>query len=378
MDGAGVEYATTADGLRIAYSVSGDGPPLLLVEGLLANLAGVSAYGRDFGPFNRFYERLQDGHRLIRFDKRGHGFSDRGQGDSTLDSIVRDLTAVADAATGGPVDLCGVSLGGQAAIRYAATAPHKVRRLVLIGSIGEFNERERATSSALAEMYRANWGIATKAMADLLGLKTPADQRRVADAQRRVAERDAIVGELLASQGGTLDEAKRLPHRTLIIHSRDDRAMPFRHGRDLASAIEHSRLIPIAGDHNFYGSEVVPSAILEFLAGDTPAEAPAHVADAQGHRLGRTEHATVPHSSGGSRDEPVDTAAITPRQRDVLERVALGETNQQIAEALEIAQGTVKRHVSDLLHKTGLDNRRQLMRFFDDYESGGRRSVGDG
>ena len=127
-------------------------------RGAARESGGVSAYGRDLGPFTRFYERLQEGGRLIRFDKRGHGFSDRGRGESTLDSVVRDLTAVADAATGGPIDLVGVSLGGQAAVRYAATAPHKVRRLVLIGSIGEFNERERATSCALAEMYRANWG----------------------------------------------------------------------------------------------------------------------------------------------------------------------------------------------------------------------------
>ena len=370
MDGPGVQYATTSDGVRIAYSVSGDGRPLLLIEGLLANLAGVSAYGRDLGPFTRFYERLQDGRRLIRFDKRGHGFSDRGRGESTLDSVVRDLTAVADAATGGPIDLVGVSLGGQAAVRYAATAPHKVRRLVLIGSIGEFNERERATSSALAEMYRANWGVATKAMADLLGLKTPADQRRVADAQRRAAERDAIVGELLASQGSNLDEARRLRHRALIIHSRDDRAMPFRHGRELASAIEHSRLIPIAGEHNFYSSEVVPSAILEFLADDTNGDAQPGTVDPEGWRARPTRRAAEGPSSG----EPLEPS-ISPRQRDVLERVALGETNREIGAALGIAEGTVKRHVSDLLQATGLKNRRQLMRFYDDYESGGSASL---
>jgi DNA-binding NarL/FixJ family response regulator len=67
-----------------------------------------------------------------------------------------------------------------------------------------------------------------------------------------------------------------------------------------------------------------------------------------------------------------------PRQRDVLARVALGETNREIGTALGIAEGTVKRHVSDLLQATGLKNRRQLMRFYDNHESAGSASSGSG
>ena len=74
----------------------------------------------------------------------------------------------------------------------------------------------------------------------------------------------------------------------------------------------------------------------------------------------------------GQRLEDVNRArvALSPRQLDVLKRVALGETNSEIAAALGLAEGTVKRHVSDLLHKTELKNRRQLMRFFDELETG--------
>jgi DNA-binding NarL/FixJ family response regulator len=77
---------------------------------------------------------------------------------------------------------------------------------------------------------------------------------------------------------------------------------------------------------------------------------------------------------GPSSGEPLEPS-ISLRQRDVLERVALGETNREIGAALGIAEGTVKRHVSDLLQATGLKNRRQLMRFYDDYESGGSASL---
>jgi pimeloyl-ACP methyl ester carboxylesterase/DNA-binding CsgD family transcriptional regulator len=332
-----VRYATTTDGVRIAYSVAGSGPPLVVAPGLTIGITARSVHNPDDEGFGPFYARLEERHAVIRYDQRGLGYSDRGPCDISIDTAVEDLRTVISAAEDVPRLIFGISLGGQAAARFAATYPELVDRLVIYGTFCEPSEKERSTAAALADLCEANWGVASQTMLDLVDGTDEVTADDLAVVQRRAAEPRAVAGILRASRESTAEDAARITPPTLVIHSRDDRTIPFRHGRQLASLIPHARLLAIAGEHNFtLGDDAgtVPEAIIEFLA--EPPDPPP-IAKQQ-----------VP---------------LSEREVEVLQLVASGKTNQEIADALVISVRTAANHVSHILAKTGLSNRTELAAF---------------
>src|SRR5206468_3368803 len=98
-----VRYCTTEDGVRIAYCVEGEGPPLVVGQQL------VESFSVDHiaGGFRDFYGALAQRRRVIRYDLRGSGLSDRGQYDMSCESLVRDLEAVVRSLNNSPVSLLG-------------------------------------------------------------------------------------------------------------------------------------------------------------------------------------------------------------------------------------------------------------------------------
>lgn len=125
-----IRYAKTADGVHIAYQVRGDGPvDLVHVMGFTANFEVELEDPRTA----RFHERLASLSRLILFDKRGTGLSDRQQ-TPDLDMRADDLRAVLDAVGSERAVLLGHSEGGALAAFFAATNPHRVSALILWGA----------------------------------------------------------------------------------------------------------------------------------------------------------------------------------------------------------------------------------------------------
>ena len=125
-----LNYALTADGVRIAYSETGVGPPLVLVRGWITHLDLMWTEP----TFRAFIEALAQRFRVIRFDARGNGLSDREIERPDLEDFVADVEAVIGAAG---VDRCllwGSSFGGPIAIAYAVRHPEHVDRLVLEGT----------------------------------------------------------------------------------------------------------------------------------------------------------------------------------------------------------------------------------------------------
>jgi len=118
-----IRYCTTSDGVRLAYATTGSGPPLVKASNWLTHL--------DFewgSPIWRhWYTALSRHHRLIRYDERGNGMSQRDVPDVSFDTWVRDLETVVDAAGLDRFPLLGISRGGAIAIAYAAKHPELTR-----------------------------------------------------------------------------------------------------------------------------------------------------------------------------------------------------------------------------------------------------------
>ena len=138
-----VGFCKTADGVRIAYTVSGQGPPVVQVLGWFTSVAGAS--GNTFAS-EAFLKQISARHLLVRYDGRGAGLSDRGLSDYSLEPRVRDLEAVVEALGLGRFALYGDSAGGAVSVAYAARYPERVTRLVLYG--GGLDSSHLARASA--------------------------------------------------------------------------------------------------------------------------------------------------------------------------------------------------------------------------------------
>ena len=125
-----IRYCTTSDGVRLAYATIGNGPPLVKASNWLTHL--------DFewgSPIWRhWYTALAGHHRLVRYDERGNGMSQRDVADLSFETWVRDLETVVDATGLDRFPLLGISRGGPIAIAYAVKHPERVTHLVLYGA----------------------------------------------------------------------------------------------------------------------------------------------------------------------------------------------------------------------------------------------------
>ena len=131
-----IRYCTTGDGVRLAYATTGNGRPLVKASNWLTHL--------DFewgSPIWRhWYTELSRHHRLVRYDERGNGMSQRDVDYGSLDAWVHDLETVVDAAGLDRFPLLGISRGGPIAIAYAVKHPERVTHLVLLRRFRSWSE----------------------------------------------------------------------------------------------------------------------------------------------------------------------------------------------------------------------------------------------
>jgi pimeloyl-ACP methyl ester carboxylesterase/DNA-binding CsgD family transcriptional regulator len=272
-------YARSGD-VRIAYQVVGNGPiDLVFVPGFISNL---EVHWEDPG-YSGLLSRLASFSRLIQFDKRGTGLSDRVDIHRlpSLETRMDDVRAVMDAAGSGRAVLLGASEGGPMSILFAATYPERVRALILYGSYAHFHTwvMER---NALAEFVRgaeASWGTGAS-----LGSFAPGRVRdaRFRDWWARFERLSATptAAAALARMNAAIDvrpalASIRVP--TLVLHRKDDARVKFAGGRYLAQNIPDARLVELAGrDHPIWTGDTdrVVDEIQEFLTGTRPV--PAH------------------------------------------------------------------------------------------------------
>lgn len=321
-------------GRTAAWSATGSGAALVVGGWWSSHL---EADWED-AVFRRFAERLAEHATVVRYDRPGTGASDRtAPPPATLEEEVAILDAII-AAQGGPVALLGASSGGPVAAAVAARHPDRVRRLVLYGTYA--NGAEIAPPDAretLLDVVARHWGIGTRMLSDVFLPDAPAaDREAFARRQRRSAAPESAAASMRAVYGFDVrDELPRITAPTLVLHRRDDRAIPFALGRDVAQRIPGARFVALDGrDH-------LP------WRGDTGTLL-AEVAAFLGARAAAPAAAPARHPGLG---------ALSARERAVLELVARGLTDARIAEELVLSPHTVHRHVANIRTKLGVATR---------------------
>ena len=257
----------------IAYQVAGTGPgDLVFIPGFVSNVE----LQWEFAPMAAFFGRLARGARLIVFDKRGTGLSDRVPATDLLplEERIDDVRAVMDAAGSERATLFGISEGGPLAVLFAATYPERVERLILFNS---YAERFRDDIAELAAATRDVWGSGGALATLAPSWRDRGDVRFLARYERHSATPDTAAH--LVEQCDDIDVRPILPSistPTLIIHRRDDATFPLSKGRALADGIPGADLVVLEGrDHLVYvDQEPVLDAVEAFISSSTPAPEP--------------------------------------------------------------------------------------------------------
>jgi class 3 adenylate cyclase len=280
-------YVETCDGRSIAYSTVGDGPvDLLYVPQAISAMEHIW----DHPTVAAFFARLASFSRVILFDRRGSGMSERLQEPSPLEEQIDDVHAVLDAAGSKRCAVMAIYEGGPMAMLFAAQAPERVGALVLYASFARASAAEDydwawpdSARAVAMDAYREHWGEGTL-IAEHFAPGHLGDKRLVEWLGRlqRLAM-DPTYGRRSAALHGAMDvrpllSSIRVP--TLVVHRREDAAIDHRHGEYLAEQIPNARLATLDGRDSlpFLGdSEAVLGEIEEFLTGTRASHEPDRV-----------------------------------------------------------------------------------------------------
>jgi pimeloyl-ACP methyl ester carboxylesterase len=283
MEAPEVRYAKSG-AVNIAYSVVGEGPrDVVLVPGFISHLELDWEEPR----YERFLRRLASFSRLIMFDKRGTGLSDRPGGLPDLETRMDDVRAVMDAAGSERAALFGYSEGGPMACLFAATYPHRTTALVLYGTYAKrrdpdadypwaptWGERQR-----YAEEVELEWGHESD-----LGTMAPAADEALTRWWRARARAAASPGAArdLILMNSQIDIRNVLPAigvPTLVIHRSGDRDSRVDEGRYVAERIAGARFVELAGEAHapFVDVDQILDVVETFLTGREPVREPDRV-----------------------------------------------------------------------------------------------------
>jgi class 3 adenylate cyclase len=248
-------YAKSGD-VHVAYQVMGSGPlDLVFVPGFVSHLEA----GWQLSDYAKFLHRLASFSRLILFDKRGTGLSDRGSHHFTLEHRMDDLRAVMDAAESERAAIFGISEGGPMSILFAATYPKRTTALVMFGAYARrawamdypFGWTETEWE-AFFENVEKRWGTPTGLDLDIWAPSIAANGRsrgEIAAYMRAAASPGAV--QTIMQMNRDIDVRSVLPAvrvPTLIVHRTGDRNIRIENARYMAERIPEARLVELPGE----------------------------------------------------------------------------------------------------------------------------------
>jgi pimeloyl-ACP methyl ester carboxylesterase/DNA-binding CsgD family transcriptional regulator len=342
-----IRFCTTADGVQLAYAVSGEGPPLVMSATWLTHLE----YQWRSLAWRPWLDALSRGHKLLRYDSRGCGLSDRDDHNLSFESWIKDFECVVEAASFRRFPILATCWGGPVAVEYAARHPERVSCLILYGTYAcgrlRWTDRPKETEKArvLLDLTRLGWGQENHAFLQVWAsafqpggtlehLRSWCDQQRAATS--------APTAVRLLEIGWNVDvrqAARKIKCPVLMIHPERDAVVPIDEGRLLASLIPDCRFVALDSENH------MPLA-------DEPAW-PRIVDEIEAFL-----------SEVGERPEAATALPLhelTPRERAVLEGIAGGLDNTEIAASLGLSEKTVRNHITHIFDKIGVDHRYQAI-----------------
>lgn len=329
-----MQFARTVDGVSIAYGVSGTGPPLVLMPSMpLGNFTGEWQV-----PVHRdAFRRLGGDLRLIQYDSRGSGRSQRDVPDLTPAAMLRDLDAVVAAARVERFALLGMYLGCTYAIGYALEHPERVSHLVLFGgSARGWDAMGAPQTQALLSLIEQDWDTFVGSAIHAWMGWSAGEAGRIETQVARDATTPTIARALLQVTSGLdfTDRLAGLDMPVLVFHQRGVQQIAIETSERLAQGFPNGRLCVLEGSAASLFVEDFDTVLRElhlFLG-------------VSGKDMG---------AANGSRHagEPGAPGTLTTRELDVLRLLAQGETNAEIARRLGISVHTIERHVANLYRK---------------------------
>lgn len=341
-----IRFCTAADSVRLAYAVSGEGAPLVMSATWLTHLE----HQWRNPAWQPWLEAFSRQHMLLRYDGRGCGLSDREPDDLSFESWVRDLECVIEAAALRRFDLLAKCWGGPVAIEYAARHPERVNRLILYGTnaLGRLRWDDRPgdveKAHLLLDLTRLGWGRENHSFLQVwASLYQPAgklDLRSWCDHQCAATSAETAVRLLqIGWEVDVTTAASNIKCPVLVLHCERDAVMPIEQGRLLASLIPDCRFVQLDSENHMpLGDEPAWSRLV------TEVEA----------FLKETAALPKPRSELALDD-------LTPRERNVLEGIARGLDNKEIAATLGLSEKTVRNHITHVFDKICVAHRYQAI-----------------
>ncbi len=336
-----VRYCKSFDGAEIAYAVTGEGPPVVLLPNWLTHLE----YQWRSVAWRPWLEALSSRYRLLRYDPRGCGLSDRNVEDLSFDCWVRDLDAVVAAAGLDRFALVGVCQGGPVGIEFVARQPDRVTHLVLYGTYARGKNRrsvrqEPEKAKVMLQMMELGWAqedhsflrvFATQFQPEgsIEHLRSWCELQRHATSAANAVQLTRVMFDVDVQAS-----AARVTCPALVIHSERDAAVPVEEGRLLAQIIPGARFIQLDSPNHFLlAGEPAWGVLIEAL------------------------HAFLPPPAA----EAGSFSQLTERERQLLHFLARGLDNHQIAAHADVSEKTVRNHVSSIFAKLGVESRAQAI-----------------
>jgi len=249
-----IRYCSAPDGVRLAYAMAGDGPPLVKAANWLNHLE-YDWQSHVWAPL--LHELVRD-FTLVRYDERANGLSDWDVPEVSFDAFVQDLEAVADAAGLERFSLFGVSQGCSVSIAYAVRHPERVSKLVLYGGYARGATRrgrpgEEEEAEAIVTLMAQGWGRDNPAYRQIFTSRfmpgaTREQQQWFNDLQRMTASPENAVRIRRAINVIQVEDLlPQISVPTLVLHCRGDEIVPFEEGRRMAARIKDARFVALEG-----------------------------------------------------------------------------------------------------------------------------------
>lgn len=336
-----IRFCESHDGVRIAYATSGTGPPLVKAANWLSHLEfdGVSPV------WNHWLRELSRHNTLVRYDARGCGLSDRDV-DLLFEAWVRDLETVVEASGCHRFPLLGISQGASIAIAYAVRHPDRVTHLILHGGYARGrlkwggSDKAREEAEMMVKLAEMGWGQENPAFRQFFTTQFIPDgtseQHQWFNELERISTSPQNAGRFIRVLNA-IDIVSLLPRvacPTLVFHPVRDARVPFEEGRLIAAKISGARFVPLeSNNHLLLETEPAWSRwVAELRAFLPPIE-----------------------------KRPAVFASLTPRELDLIELIAQGRDNTQIAAQLDLSAKTVRNHITNIFAKLQVENRAQAI-----------------
>jgi len=345
-----IRYLRTDDGVQLAWAEAGAGPPLVKASHWLTHLQ----YEWESPLWWHWLQFFMAHFRLVRYDERGCGMSDRDVGDVHHERSSADLEAIVAAAEPQrPITLLGISHGAAAAIQYAVRHPERVERLLIYGAfvrgvMHSDNEPAKRRFQAMLELLRAGWGRDNETFRQLfttvfIPTASPEQLAWFNGLCLKATSGDNAVRVLEIRS--RLDVTHLLPQvrvPTLVLHATGDSIAPLSQARMIAAAIPGAEFVELdSRNHILLESEPAWQQFREAVT-----------------RFCGLAPDAAPETGGNAAFE-----ALSRREREVLALLSAGLANAQIAGRLAISEKTVRNHLSSIFDKLGVWSRAQAIVF---------------